>query len=237
MIPSAARPFGCSSRSLLTFAALSVAVHAAFLSLTGARSAPTTTGTGPVRALAVRIIDRAITLEHEIGERASSNERAASAAPTSAFVDLAATHPPLRPFPKQRALVPLVHPVSDLSAYRPASELSVRPVPIGNIAVPYPPAEPAREVATLRMTLYIDAEGVVERADPDPSDLPPSFADAAREAFLQGRFLAGRIDGRPVPTRMRIEVAFDAAAAHVPPTGGYAGAPTGWDRPVASHAL
>ena len=115
--------------------------------------------------------------------------------------------------PRKVAMLPVLAPdVFDPSRYRAMSELSIKPEPIGNIAVPYPEEEARRDVAKLKITLYIDPDGSVAKAEPDRTELPEVFRDAARSAFLRGRFKPGEIDGRAVGARVRVEVAFEQFA-------------------------
>lgn len=103
--------------------------------------------------------------------------------------------------------------------YLPRSALSLAPEALDEVLLAYPPeAPPGRYRGVL--TLFIDAEGRVRRVRSEPAAgagdseaLPPIFEDAARQAFLAARFRPGERDGRPVKSRIRIAVEFEAQAA------------------------
>ena len=107
----------------------------------------------------------------------------------------------------------LLPPGFDEAEYMPSARLSVRPSAVDEISVPYPDGVDHRGVSKAILTLFIDEEGAVVRVKIDKSDLPPQLQEAATNTFAQARFHPGRIDDRPVKSRMRIEVTFDSDAA------------------------
>jgi hypothetical protein len=72
--------------------------------------------------------------------------------------------------------------------------------PIGNFGV-------ARQMGIL--SLFIDEEGAVQHVAGSEPLLPALLEQAAREAFMAARFTPGEVDGRPVKSRIRVEVVFD----------------------------
>lgn len=101
--------------------------------------------------------------------------------------------------------------------YLPRSALSLAPEALGEVLLAYPPEAPPGRYGGV-LTLFIDADGGVRRvrsepARPGEADLPPVFEEAARQAFLAARFRPGERDGRPVKSRIRIAVEFEAQAA------------------------
>ena len=56
--------------------------------------------------------------------------------------------------------------------------------------------------------LWISELGEVASTEVEKSDLPPKISRSAAQAFAKLRFAPGEIDGRPVPSVMRIEVAY-----------------------------
>ena len=74
------------------------------------------------------------------------------------------------------------------------------------------------------MTLWINAQGEVEKAVVDDSELPGLFTEPTIEAFKRLRFTPGALDGRSGGTIMKIEVAYeDGRAAGVPPPRVFSG--------------
>jgi hypothetical protein len=93
--------------------------------------------------------------------------------------------------------------------YIPRPELTVPPVPQSTVVLAAPEGgdEPARRVAVL--SLFIDETGRVHHIVPDEPRLPPSYEQAAREAFMTAAFTPGQLEGRTVKSRIRVEVVFD----------------------------
>jgi hypothetical protein len=94
----------------------------------------------------------------------------------------------------------------------PAAQLSTRPTAIDPIEVPFPDAGSAGDL-TATVDLFIDQGGRVEALEPkDQATLPPDYLDAARSAFVGARFAPGLLEGRPVKSRLTIEISFEAAS-------------------------
>lgn len=100
-----------------------------------------------------------------------------------------------------------------LEEYLPRAALSVTPQPIGEVLLAYPPQAP---IGLFRgvLTLFIDQHGGVQRVRIESGDaeFPPVFQEAARQSFLAARFEPGQLQGRPVKSRIRIAVEFEASA-------------------------
>lgn len=93
--------------------------------------------------------------------------------------------------------------------YVPRPLLSKPPVAQTPVIIATPDSESAagRQVGIL--SLFIDENGHVQHVAANDSGLPPAFEQAAREAFTAAQFSPGRIDGRAVKSRMRVEVVFE----------------------------
>ena len=99
--------------------------------------------------------------------------------------------------------------------YVDASRLDTRPSPLGEIAIAAPEADGRAAAYQGTLLLFIGPDGTVMRIAVERSDLPPDFEQAARAAFAAARFSPGRIGGRPVGAKLRVEVGFETeAAAH-----------------------
>jgi len=127
-------------------------------------------------------------------EPASPAERVTAAVPTSA-ADLAP--PPAAGFERD-------------ADYLPRSALTVPPRARDQVVIDYPFFDGALQRYVAEFDLFIDDSGGVVRVVGATPDLPAILADAVRQAFLAARFAPGELDGRPVRSRMRIEVTFDS---------------------------
>lgn len=95
-------------------------------------------------------------------------------------------------------------------AYWPRNLLTRPPTPQQSIDLLYPALAPSGRFRAV-LTLFIDEQGVVQRVridEADDSGLPPILEDAARQTFLRSTFTPGEIDGRPIRSRLRIEVEY-----------------------------
>jgi len=102
--------------------------------------------------------------------------------------------------------------------YAKASELSVRPSPIGDINVPSPDKAVAKGIVATKVTLFINEKGAVVKIAFDDPALAQPFRDAVQSAFAKAHFKPGRKGDRPVKARMRIEVTFEPRPANPPGT-------------------
>lgn len=106
--------------------------------------------------------------------------------------------------------------VSEVGAepdYLPRSALTQAPQPIDMPELSYPSFEGDRGRYLAQLTLYIDEQGLVQRIDVRPADLPPALAETARRVFRAARFAPGQVDGRPVRSRLSIELTFESESA------------------------
>jgi len=107
----------------------------------------------------------------------------------------------------------------DESQYVKASELSVRPSPIGEIRVPSPDKATAKGIVATKVTLFVDEKGTVAKIAFDDPALARPFREAIHGSFEKARFKPGRIGERPVKARMRIEVTFEPRSPDPAPGG------------------
>jgi len=59
------------------------------------------------------------------------------------------------------------------------------------------------------LALYIDEQGEVQDVVAEAPFLPAEYEEAARKAFLAARYAPGKIDGRAVKSRVKVEVTFN----------------------------
>jgi len=90
-----------------------------------------------------------------------------------------------------------------------AGELDRSPRPLGEISPHYPEAAGSRGGSVV-LRLFIDEQGVVERAEVVRAEPGGLFEEAARAAFMAARFEPGLRAGRPVRSEMTVEVEFTA---------------------------
>ncbi|MBL8350581.1 MAG: energy transducer TonB [Burkholderiaceae bacterium] len=110
-----------------------------------------------------------------------------------------------------------------LEAYVPRPQLTQAPSPREAILLDYPADGPAAGRFVAMLTLYIDEQGWVRRADVDRDEaLPEVLRQAARAAFGRQRYSPGQVDGQPVRSRIRIEVVYESQP--LPPVLADAGA-------------
>jgi len=124
-------------------------------------------------------------------------------APTTAAPTIPAVEKLALPLP----LPSVAHSADD---YFRRAQLSVPAEPLVAIVIPDPGIDLGSGVKSLLLTLFISESGQVDRIEFDQSDAPAAMVEAARKAFSEARFAAGQIDGRPVKSRMRVEVGFEA---------------------------
>ena len=90
--------------------------------------------------------------------------------------------------------------------YLPTTLLDVQPVVIQDIPSDPPELLGRTETGTIILTLLIGANGAVDDAVVESSDLPDIFAQVARRDFLGMRFNPGVRNGQAVPSTMRVEM-------------------------------
>lgn len=94
--------------------------------------------------------------------------------------------------------------------YLPRGELTVPPKILGPVDVRFPEDVAGMVHLDVKLTLFIDEEGRVQRIRIDSPGVHPSFERAVRETFATARFAPGELHQRPVRSQMRLEVSFDA---------------------------
>ena len=95
--------------------------------------------------------------------------------------------------------------------YVPRERLTVVPVPLGAIEVPFPESVAGDITATVRLSLFIDEAGQVKRVRIDDGPMRvPALEQAALDAFAQAKFKPGQLEGRVVRSLVRIEVTFES---------------------------
>jgi TonB family protein len=93
--------------------------------------------------------------------------------------------------------------------YFPAAEVARVAYPMRDVGLQYPPGrEGVDYYGTLRIELYIDERGHVDRAEVLESSVPESFRASAMQAFARTPFDPAVRYGRPVKSIKRVEVSF-----------------------------
>ena len=93
--------------------------------------------------------------------------------------------------------------------YFPASEVARPAMPMQGLRLQYPPGrEGVDYYGTLRLDVYIDERGHVDRIEVLESTVPESFRAAAMERFRVTPFEAARRYGLPVKSVKRVEISF-----------------------------
>lgn len=97
------------------------------------------------------------------------------------------------------------------SRYFTASEVDHLATPLGDIGLAFPPTRGGIDYyGTLRLELYIDEQGRVDRVDVLESTVPASFRDEAVQRFAVARFEPATRKGRAVKSVKKVEVRFDS---------------------------
>lgn len=118
--------------------------------------------------------------------------------------------------PSDGEFLPILPPewLDERIEYLPASDVDERPVPLGPVMVPPPnDAEWNSNKGYLVLLLYINAKGVVERAEVESSDVPESVSNAAIHTFTGVEMQPGVKGGVSVNTKMKIRIDYDAIIA------------------------
>jgi TonB family protein len=96
-----------------------------------------------------------------------------------------------------------------IQRYYRTRELDVRPGIMTRVQPEYPESAARRFLAgSVRIELYIDEAGRVERVQTLHAEPPGYFEASTQSAFLAARFTPGMKDGRPVKVKLRLEVKF-----------------------------
>jgi TonB family protein len=94
--------------------------------------------------------------------------------------------------------------------YFAATWLSVKPYPLRRVDLELPQTKNGVEYyGTVRLRVYINADGEVDRVDATESTVPASFRDDAVKAFSAARWEPGRIWGIRVNSVKRVEIDFE----------------------------
>jgi outer membrane biosynthesis protein TonB len=94
--------------------------------------------------------------------------------------------------------------------YFAASWLTAKPYPLRRVDLELPQTKNGIEYyGTVRLTVYINAGGDVDRVDATESTVPAKFRDDAVKAFSEARWEPGRIWGIRVKSLKLIEIDFE----------------------------
>lgn len=97
-----------------------------------------------------------------------------------------------------------------INTYWHVNEVDVRAEPVNEVLLRYPWLEYRRRLAgVVRFTLYINAEGRLDKVELIDADPPGHFEEAALDAVTKLQFSPARKNGRSVKSRKTIEVVFD----------------------------
>jgi len=215
-------------RGLWQAAALAVLAHAAVLSqLPSLRpAAPWGQGGSGLHPFQTRVIP--LPAPVEMPAAALPAPEALSPAPAAAT-----------PAPPPRPAVAAVAPPATLppagtpsgstafseAPYLTRDRLTAAPYPLTSVDVEFPADVAGIVDMRVKVTLFIDEQGLVRRVQLDSPDVPPSFARAINETFASARFKPGEVDGTKVRSRIRMEIEFRAPGAGQPSMAGGLSAP------------
>jgi TonB family protein len=93
------------------------------------------------------------------------------------------------------------------SRYFPANELDHVAAPLRAVDLSFPEKGP-EIYGKLRMNVFIDHRGVVDRVEVLESTVPPSFRNYAVDTFTATRFEPAQRGGRAVKSVKKVEVVF-----------------------------
>lgn len=110
----------------------------------------------------------------------------------------------------QSAVAPATAGPQPDAPYLPRGQLTVPPRLIGHVDVPFPPDVEGIVDLKVRVTLFIDERGSVQRLRVDTPDVHPAFERSIRDAFGNARFSPGELDQVAVRSQVRLEVEFHA---------------------------
>lgn len=120
------------------------------------------------------------------------------------------------PLPQQTSLNTDEPPsASAAEVYHPRSELSIAPRLQGVLDIAFPPQEPKHLRHEATLAIYIDEHGHVRKVTPVQGELPKTFVEAARNAFLSARFQPGQLQGQAVKSFIHVAVVFEETPAEL----------------------
>lgn len=117
--------------------------------------------------------------------------------------------PPATPGTEAVAAAAPAAPVAD-APYLPRGELTVPPRLVGSLDVPFPDDITGVVSLQVRLTLFIDERGTVQRIRVDTPGVHPSFERSIRESFGAAKFTPGELERVAVRSQLRLEVEFHA---------------------------
>lgn len=104
-------------------------------------------------------------------------------------------------------------PADDGPHYFARSALDRPPVVLSAVLLTYPEFPGDAGHYTVVLALFIDEDGRVRRINIEEPGLPEVLEGVARRAFLDAHFQPAERAGRPVPSRIRVEVTFETSPA------------------------
>lgn len=126
---------------------------------------------------------------------------------------------PLQPLPFQQSrrppsmldFVPVDSVPSEIDEndYLPISRVTLRPVPVTRIAVPYPPGARGGASTDAKVVLFIDEDGSVAKVALAKDQAATPFAISAKATFARVRYRPAQLDGKPVKVRVVVAVTFE----------------------------
>lgn len=203
-LPALMQPLPAAQRRRLGGCVLAVMLaHAAVLVAT---QTPGDVSPSPARSGAVQVR----LLPSEAAAPTPATERAAAVAQPAAVLERADSSPPASRVDAVPASPEAGEPSADAElVYLPRAALTVGPKARSPVTVSYPAFDGEADTYTGEFELFIDDHGGVVRVVSANPELPGILVGAVREAFLSAAFSPGERQGRPVRSRIRIEVTFD----------------------------
>jgi hypothetical protein len=134
--------------------------------------------------------------------------------PAAAREPVAAAVPPAAAATPERTAAPAPD-----APYLPRGQLTVPPKLVGHVDVPFPADVDGTVDLKVRVTLFIDEGGSVQKLRLDTPDVHPAFERSIREAFAAARFSPGELDRVAVRSQVRLEIDFQAPTGRKAPSG------------------
>lgn len=116
--------------------------------------------------------------------------------------------------PEEPTLPPSVTDAWTIPYYR-LAELDQRPLALSHPRPFYPESSEEMMSGKVVIQLLINANGTVDKVETLPTELPATFVDAAKQAFINIHFKPGMIGGRPVGSQLWLEVLFEGAEEEI----------------------
>lgn len=96
-----------------------------------------------------------------------------------------------------------------LARFKPASELTAKPVALSTGELEPDWLREIREPAAVKISVYVDADGTVRHVEVRSSS-SPRVAEVVKKAFEEARFRPGTLQGERVAARVDISITYDA---------------------------